>query len=235
MHVRELSLPFRFPGCLGAALLVAAAACDSPVDPAVTPDPALSVGAHQSTAMVSWHPQQAVFGRAGQVEGARANLVRNGNGLSYRITTHSLTPGNAYTLWLVVVNNPEACDPKPCTGPDIILDPATDSQVRYAAGSVAGGSGRGTFAGSVREGPLSGWLPDRSLEDAMAAEVHLVINDHGPMLPAFMPGMIRTYRGGCADTSPFPPIFPATALADGEVGPNECRLYQSAVFTAPTP
>lgn len=235
MRSRPLYVPFRPTGFLGAAVLVAAVACDSPVDPAATPDPALSVSAHHSTATVNWHPQQAAFDRVGQVQGARANLVRNRNGLSFRITTNSLTPGNAYTLWLVVVNNPEACDPKPCTGPDIILDPATDSQVRYAAGSVAGRSGRGTFAGSVREGPLSGWLPDRSLEDAMAAEVHLVINDHGPMLPAFMPGMIHTYRGGCSDESPFPGIFPATALADGEVGPNECRLYQSAVFTAPTP
>lgn len=233
MRSRKVSFPFRSLGCLGAGLLVAAAACDSPVDPVVTPNPAFSVGTHHSTATVNWHPQQAAFGRVGQVEGARASLVRNDNGLSYRITTNSLTPGNAYTLWLVVVNNPEACDPSPCTAPDIILNPETDSQVRYAAGSVAGGSGRGTFAGSVKEGPLSGWLPDRSLEDATTAEVHLVINDHGPMLPAFMPGMIHTYRGGCSDASPFPGIFPATALADGEVGPNICRLYQSAVFTAP--
>jgi hypothetical protein len=45
--------------------------------------------------------------------------------------------------------------------------------------------------------------------------------------------MIHTYRGGCADSSPFPPIFPATALADGESGPNICRLYQAATFLAP--
>jgi hypothetical protein len=67
----------------------------------------------------------------------------------------------------------------------------------------------------------------------LGAEIHLVINDHGPMIPEFMPGMIHTYRGGCADSSPFPAIFPATALADGVVGPNTCRLYQAAVFLAP--
>jgi hypothetical protein len=60
-----------------------------------------------------------------------------------------------------------------------------------------------------------------------------VINDHGPMLPEFMPGMIQTYRGGCSDSSPFPGVFPATALADGEDGPNTCRLHQAAVFLAP--
>ena len=67
----------------------------------------------------------------------------------------------------------------------------------------------------------------------MRAEVHLVINDHGPMLADFMPGMVRTYRGGCSDASPFPPIFPDTAIVDGEVGPNICRLFQSAVLTVP--
>jgi hypothetical protein len=181
---------------------------------------------------VNWHAQQAGLGRTGPVDGASASLVRNANGVSFHLTTNSLTAGNAYTLWLVVVNNPDACASTPCTPADI-FNPATQSQVRFAAGHVAGGSGQGTFAGSLQEGTISGWQPDRSFEDAMGVEVHLVINDHGPMLSAYMPGMIHTYRGGCSDASPFPAIFPATARADGEVGPNICRLYQAATFEAP--
>ncbi|MGH2704459.1 MAG: hypothetical protein ACRDJ4_05000 [Actinomycetota bacterium] len=30
--------------------------------------------------------------------------------------------------------------------------------------------------------------------------------------------------------SPFPSLFPAKALADGELGRNVCLLYRSAVF-----
>jgi hypothetical protein len=197
----------------------------------LVPAAAAAGSTHQTTG-VNWHAQQAP-GKMGPVDGAWAKLVRNQNGISFQIHTNSLTPGNAYTLWLVVVNNPEACTAHPCTGPDIILNPDTDSQVRYAAGHVAGGSGQGTLAGSVKEGPLSGWLPDRSLNDSMAAEVQLVVNEHGPMLPEFMPGMIHTYRGGCSNESPFPPIFPNTALSDGEVGPNTCLLYQGAAFLVP--
>jgi hypothetical protein len=52
------------------------------------------------------------------------------------------------------------------------------------------------------------------------------------MLPEYMPGMIQTYRGGCSDASPFPAIFPPTALADGAPGPNTCRLSQVAIFQA---
>jgi len=218
-------------------------------------------GATQQSATVNWHGQQTMFipmttnlypgatGNSGAVAGASATIVRNANGISYRLSTTGLTPGNAYTLWLVTVNNPGACtankDPAPpngCTAPELINDGDVDAQVRYAAGHVAGASGAGTFSGHVKTGPLTGWLPGRSLGDPMAAEVHLVVNDHGPELPAFMPSMIKTYRGGCADrpTSPFPGPFPASALADGDNagpggtdGPNTCLLFQSAVFTTP--
>lgn len=192
--------------------------------------PAAIGAAAVETTSVSWHAQQAAKGHTGQVDGAQARLVRNETGISYSISPRELTPGRAYTLWLVVINNPAACASSPCSAGDILLNPDTRSQVRYAAGIVAGSAGHGTLAGSVREGPLSGWLADRTLEDAMTAEVHLVVNDHGPKLATHMPDMIQTYRGGCADTSPFPPPFPATALADGEPGPNECRLFQAAVF-----
>lgn len=195
--------------------------------------PAAAAGADIQTANVNWHAQQTAVDstRTGQVAGANAQIVRTDNGISYRLSTSNLTPGNAYTLWVVVINDASICAADPCTAGEI-FNAASRSQVRFGAGHVAGSSGRGTFSGRVSVGPLSGWLPDRSLEDARAADVHLVINDHGPALPEFMPGMIHTYRGGCADrpTSPFPMIFPATALADGEVGPNSCRLFQAATF-----
>jgi len=194
--------------------------------------PSSSRAAVVQTAAVAWHAQQAGLGHGGLVAGASAQLVRTANGLSYHISTSGLTPGHAYTLWLVVVNNPAACTATPCTAPNI-FSPAARGQVRFAAGHVAGASGDGAFAGAVQEGALSGWVANRMLEDASKAEVHLVINDHGPMLPEFMPNMIHSYRGGCSDASPFPGVFPATALADGEVGPNICRLYQAAVFPAP--
>lgn len=192
--------------------------------------PAAGTAAERQTAGVNWHAQQAGLGKSGPVAGASAQVVRNDNGIAYKLNTTGLEGGNAYTLWLVVINNPSACASTPCSAADIINNSATDSQVRFAAGHVAGASGNGTFAGHVSEGPLSGWLPGRSLDDARTAEIHLVVNDHGPAIAEFMPGMIHTYRGGCSNASPFPPVFPATALADGEVGPNICRLYQAAVF-----
>ena len=133
-------------------------------------------------------------------------------------------------MWIVTINNPSACLASPCSGPDIMLNPATRSQVTYGAGRVAGKSGEANFHGSLAAGPVpQGWLPNQGLDDPLGAEVHLVVNDHGPVLAGYMPEMIQTYRAGCTDAS-IPAFFPATAFADGTPGPNTCQLWQVAVF-----
>jgi hypothetical protein len=178
---------------------------------------------------VMWHPQT---GLSGQVGTATATIVRRDDGLSLRFSTSGLRPGHAYTLWFVAINNADACAASPCSGPDVLLNPATDSQVTYATGHVVAGSGRATFSASFQAGAIDGWLPDFELMDPRAAEIQLVLNDHGPVLDGYMPEMIKTYRAGCTDAS-IPPIFPATARADGTPGPNPCQLYQMAAFTSP--
>jgi hypothetical protein len=183
----------------------------------------------QVTALM-WHAQTGMSGPV--APGAEATLIRRDGGVSFSITTSQLRPGHAYTVWFVVVNNPATCTASPCSGPDILLNPATDAQVTYGAGHVSGASGRAGFAGSFRVGGLDGWLAGGGLHDPGGAEIQLVINDHGPKLQGYMPGMIQTYRTGCTDAS-LPGIFPASARADGTPGPNSCQLYQAAVFAAP--
>lgn len=187
----------------------------------------------RQTAPVMWHAQAVALEDhidAGPIDGASASLVATSMGASVTVRTRDLEPGHAYTLWYVIVNNPAACDPRPCTGPDIFTNPDVDAQVTYGAGNIAGGAGQATFSARLGVGPVEGWLPDRTLHNPLGAEYHFVVNDHGPRLAEHMPDMIRTYRGGCSDDSPFPPIFPDTALADGEPGPNRCLLYQVAIF-----
>jgi hypothetical protein len=204
-----------------------------PVSAALTCLLALSVAGsvaaradHQTVPMV-WHPQT---GLSGSVDpDAQATLVRRPDGVSFSIRTRQLRPHHAYTVWFVVVNNPEACAARPCSGQDIVLNLDTDAQVTYGAGHVSGGSGTGGFAGSFQAGPIEGWLPNDDPWDPMTAEIQLVINDHGAKLPAFMPEMTHTYRAGCTDES-LPGFFPDSAKADGMPGPNACQLYQVAVF-----
>ena len=192
-----------------------------------------ATGAVVQRVPVSWHAQAVAAGKpAGQIDGSFARLIRTDNSISWTLNTSGLMPGHAYTVWLVVINNPGACTQHPCApNPDVLVNTATTrSQVVYGGGHVAGAGGGVSFGGSRQVGPiLNGWYGTTALENAMTAEVHLVLNDHGPMIPQFMPGMIDTYRAGCTDAS-LPAIFPASAKADGAPGPNTCTLWQVAVF-----
>ncbi len=138
---------------------------------------------HQSTP-VMWHPQTLMSGEVGG--GAVATLVRRPNGVSFSLRTLDLRAGHAYTIWFVVLNNPAACNATPCNAQDILLNPETDAQVTYGAGHVSGGSGRAGFAGSFRVGALDGWLPGGRIANPLTAEIQLVVNDHGPKLPAYI-------------------------------------------------
>jgi len=187
----------------------------------------VAASADRQAAPMMWHPQTGLSGPVSA--DAWATLVRRPDGVSFSIRTDTLRPHHAYTVWFVVINNPSACAATPCSGPDIVLNPDTDSQVTYGAGHISGGSGRGGFAGSFQAGAIDGWLPDGGMWDPMTVQIQLVLNDHGPKLTAYMPEMTHTYRAGCTDAS-IPPIFPDTARADGAPGPNACQLYQVAAF-----
>ena len=191
---------------------------------------------HQSVAL-NYHPQAAASGLSGPVgEGATGTLVRRENGVSWRFQTHNLRPGHAYTIWFVVLNASENCLAQPCSAADIVTRHLiTDAQVTYGGGHVAGGSGQATFAGSFRAGSIAGWFEDGGLRNPTTAEIHLVLNDHGLVIPGMTAEMIHTYRAGCTDAS-LPGIFHSgapAAIADGTPGPNACQLYQTAVFAQP--
>lgn len=210
----------------GAKLAAAAVASMLVVGLTAWASPA-AAGATVERVPVNWHMQSGT-GPVG--DGAEAQLVRRANGISFSLHARDLMPGHAYTLWLVVINDPAECDASPCAAPDIFNNPDANGQVVYAAGHVVGGSGQATFSGARRAGDIpEGWLADRGLDDPLGAEVHLVVNSHGPVLNEYMPEMIHTYRAGCLESS-LPPIFPQTARDDGTPGPNTCRLTQVAVF-----
>ena len=56
------------------------------------------------------------------VAGASSTLLRTRNGVSIQLNTSGLEPGAAYTVWMVVFNNPAACSDGIC-GEDDVLPP----------------------------------------------------------------------------------------------------------------
>jgi hypothetical protein len=178
-------------------------------------------------ASVNWHAQSGT----GPVEGAHATLNTNANGASFTFHATQLNPGHVYTVWFVAINAPENCATSPCTAPADVLGntEGVQANITYGAGHVVGESGQATFAGFIPAGDMSnGWF-GTPFTNPLGAEIHLVLNDHGPKIAELVSNMLHTYRGGCTDES-LPPPFPATAIADGIPGPNTCRLYQVAIF-----
>jgi len=178
-------------------------------------------------ASVNWHAQSGT----GLVEGAYATLNTNANGASFSFHVTQLNPGHVYTVWFVVINAPENCVTSPCTAPADVLGntEGVRANITYGAGHVVGESRQATFAGFIPAGEMpDGWF-DNDFSNPLGAEIHLVLNDHGPKIPELVSNMLHTYRGGCTDGS-LPPPFPSTAKADGIPGPNNCRLYQVAIF-----
>ena len=129
---------------------------------------------------------------------AVSDLVRTKHGVSMTLGTSGLEPG-AYTNWFVIFNHPENCGTFPCGEGDV--DPTdangVGSSVLFATGNVVDSSGLGGFAAHLSEGNTSGALFGPGLLDARAAEVHLVVRYHGPVIPALMPAQINSVGGGC--------------------------------------
>jgi hypothetical protein len=173
------------------------------------------------------------------------SLVRGPSGISFTLATTGLQSGYAYTLWVVVFNNPSACTaPTPvsrCSDPDV-GNAAAMPDILYGTGHVAGGSGEVSFAGHRSVGDGDGsisapvGLPAFGLLDPAGAEVLLVVHEHGPVLAQYLPDMIQTVGGGCTDAGiPAPGVaspFNAYAGAEfGRRGPNTCQSVQFAFHT----
>jgi hypothetical protein len=191
------------------------------------PSASASAAAGHTRASVVTHPSQ---GPSTVVNGASAHLVSTNNGITVVMSTKQLVEKNPHTLWVVVINRPDLCLTSPCTSTDILT--RTDivkANVVYGSGFQPRKLGLAVFAAHLPTGPVAGGWYENDFTNPRGAEVHLVINDHGPAIPGMVNEMLSTYRAGCTDES-IPVLFPATARADGTPGPNQCRLVQMAIL-----
>lgn len=137
----------------------------------------------------------APFSGGPVIPGAAGTVLRGKNGVNASMSTHGLTPGHAYTLWVVVFNHPAECTvPNACSVADALAnDPAVAVDLIFGGGHAVGGSGKATFAGRVGLGDLG--LRGYGLLDILEPEIHLVVRDHGPKLPGN--AQLSEFGGGC--------------------------------------
>ncbi len=134
--------------------------------------------------------------------GGDSFLTRTEGMVLASIEASGLTPGNAYTVWWVVFNNPGACSDGACGEDDIFVDGspengpnvpgivAAEIAVGNATGNVAKADGTAEFGArlKVNDGDASGHqilfpagLSGDSVLTASGnnAEIHIVIQSHG--------------------------------------------------------
>lgn len=177
------------------------------------------------------------FADASEVEGAWAMLDRAENGLLMSVHTSDLAPGEVYTVWWVVFNEPENCSDGVCGEDDILIfedgEPmldennnhvlnmdtisASDISGFFASGGFVDDDGEAHFGGSAGTGDTPGIIFGEGLKYPMTAEVHLVIRTHGPIVGDMAHTQITTFGGGCGPTDNGAP----------------CADHQFAVFLPP--
>ncbi len=142
------------------------------------------------------------------ITGAFSMLDRSDDAITSKMRT-AATAGHAVTIWYVIFNVPENCNTAACGEDDIFVDGDPESgfnltQINSARVSVVYGGdgdvvnrgGRVALDGGLAEGevpigsvpvvigdPEDGALvpgPVTGLEDAQTAEIHIVLQDHGP-------------------------------------------------------
>ncbi len=199
----------------------------------------LAIGAGTALASGAMHQTSNVFRFDDMADVGDAKLVRTNSGVSMSIKSsvegelvdfgvllgEDFTPGDATTNWFIIFNNPGNCSDGIC-GEDDILDNLFGGDpnnvmvdVIFATGHVAGSKWRA--AAHLNEGDTSGsllplfGLDPIGLNNAMAAEIHLVVRSHGQaknLTPDELADAISSVGGGCETNicgDPQFAVFPA--------------------------
>ena len=158
---------------------------------------ALADGAERSPGAVVYLPDFT------PVDGAGASIVRNDNGVHVVVHTHDLTPGDAHSIWIH------------------ILEPDGDEFLFNVGGGASNGRGQFRFAANVSTGtipPADGervLIGDGEFDDPHNAEFGFIMRSHGQVIPGMQWEQFHTVNGGCNQ---------------GEPNEGQCEDRQAAVF-----
>lgn len=163
----------------------------------------------------------------GELAGS-ARIKRSKQDVLLSLETDQATPGDAYTVWWIIFNNPDACDldnMPGCDGGDLGTPEVVASGLN-AGGGVADDDGNFTITTVLPAGFMhtntegaTRQLFGPGLQDTAGAELHVIVRSHGPANPNQDPnddsieliGQISTVEGSCginACFDPFVAIFP---------------------------
>ena len=172
-------------------LLIGSASCDSLAVEQTVSDPVLSITAPGPASVTAQHVIVRSLADGNVVKGSSATLKRRSNGLTVRVHTRELDPGESVDLFWAIFNQPGACtNPNPLTGapcspPDLFV-PEAEGSLHYVATLTAAADGRLTYSAELATGSSDGCVGDpfpcNTLTNPAGAEVHspLFVPNGGP-------------------------------------------------------
>lgn len=182
------------------------------------------------TLPMSWTPPSGQT--PGPIDGTVAQLQVTPDGAAMHLASKDLTPGNAVTIWFVAVQNPELCEKNPCSPFEAMGKPEMNTVAVNGGGTVVAEDGTVEVSAYLPVGMAETNLFETEFTEPETSEYHLVIHDHGPLIPELAADMLSSFRGGCTLES-VPPHYPESAKSDGAGGPNTCVSRQVALFVPP--
>ncbi|MDH3620101.1 MAG: hypothetical protein OER91_04370 [Gammaproteobacteria bacterium] len=124
----------------------------------------------------------------GTVTTGAMTLSRSAGSVQLRGSMAGLDKKTVYSVWWIIFNNPNGCvggGEGVCTGADVYPGGPADAGVINASGFVTGTDGTGYFVGELETGPAPSGMPCcfGQLNDSVSAEIHIVVQTHGPGVP----------------------------------------------------
>ncbi len=166
----------------------------------------------------------------GPIDGSSVMLNKSAAGAAMILETSKLTPGHAVTVWFVAIQSPENCASNPCSPVEAMgMVEQMNSVATNAGGTVVGADGHIRVQGFLPVGEVAGNFYDTTFTAPETSEYHIVVHDHGPLIPELASDQISSFRGGCTAES-VPPFYPESSSTDGIGGPNSCITQQVALF-----
>jgi hypothetical protein len=165
------------------------------------------------------------------VPGAFSTLQRGYFSVTIALQTYGLTPGNGYTLWWVIFQDPGACIDG-CGDDDINAAAWTGANpagigVHYGGSFVAPASGRAEIGSRLLENAVEGCVQAmpyaplcRPMLDASTAEVLVFLVDNGPAPDG--PPPFNGFDAGCSRL-----VWFGYTVAQYNNGPYDCYRAQS--------
>jgi len=127
-------------------------------------------------------------------------LTRTRHSVRANLALSGLDLGSAYTVWWVIWNDPSQCAGSPCGLGDL---GAPGNAVIYATGFVTGESGAASViaelsAGRLPKGMFVSGVPGvLEYGRGQRAEIHMLVESHGPTTPGMANIQISEAGGAC--------------------------------------